>query len=96
MKRNEEFEDMYRRGLDYYIEGDWMNAQTQWQTCSEITGMKHDGPLRHMLEVIDKAKVQAPEGWNQGYDWDLKPEPPDIEYIGSDGNSSSKDSKDGK
>ena len=63
MKRNEEFEDMYRRGLEYYIDGDWMNAQTQWQTCSEITGMKNDGPLRHMLEVIDKGKVQAPEGW---------------------------------
>ena len=30
MKRNEEFEDMYRRGLEYYIDGDWMNAQTQW------------------------------------------------------------------
>lgn len=57
--------------------------------------MKNDGPLLHMNKVIDKTKAQVPDTWNQGYDWDQKPEPPEMEYMNSE-NSSSKNSNDGK
>lgn len=77
-ERNEEFEELYRRGLKSYIDGDWFGASTAWQMASELS--KKDEPLKHMMKVLDKGKNAAPENWNHGYDWDLKPEPPEIDY----------------
>ena len=39
-----------------------------------------------MLELMEKSKQTAPEGWQNAFEWDKKPAPPDLdlEYGGSD------------
>ena len=29
---------------------------------------------------MEKSKAQAPEDWNGAYDWDKKPQPPEMDY----------------
>jgi hypothetical protein len=31
--------------------------------------------------MIEKTKGIAPEDWNGAFDWDVKPQPPEIEFI---------------
>jgi len=49
-----------------------------WNLCSDIN--KDDGPLVHMLTLMEKSKSMPPEEWNGGYNWDTKPIPPEIEF----------------
>lgn len=82
-QRNPEFEQLYDKGLQSYILGDWVQAQMAWQMCSDQ--FKSDGPLAYMLSIMEKTKAMAPENWNGGMNMDLKPEPPEVEYdIGSE------------
>ena len=90
-KRNEEFEELYRRGLESYVSGDWIGSQTAWMLCNETPSMKNDGALIHMNKLMEKSKGQVPDNWNGGFDWDQKPEPPEIEFLSED--ESSKDSE---
>jgi hypothetical protein len=38
---------------------------------------KEDGPTEHFVKLIEKAR-NPPDDWQGAYDWDLKPEPPEI------------------
>lgn len=78
-QRNEEFENMYMKGLESYIQGDWMQAQQAFNFCLDL--MKDDGPLDHMLKLMDKTKAIPPELWNGGLNWDLKAVPPEIDFL---------------
>jgi hypothetical protein len=40
---------------------------------------KEDGPTEHFVKLIEKAR-NPPDDWQGAYDWDLKPEPPEIQY----------------
>ena len=46
-----------------------------------------------MNKIMDKAKNATPENWNHGYDWDLKPEPPEVEYEDHSASSSHESKK---
>jgi hypothetical protein len=76
---NEEFEQNYQRGLDSYIQGDWVQAQMAWNLCVELDPKKQDGALIHMLKLMERTKAQVPDDWKGGYDWDQKLEAPEEE-----------------
>jgi len=84
-QRNTEFEQYYLTGLRYYIEGDWGAAMQEFKVCQEKVGVS-DGPLNHMLRLMDKMEKGAWNmgPWNEGYDWDLKPVPPEVDYFGQE------------
>lgn len=67
---NEELEQHYQRGLDSYIQGDWVQAQMSWKRCEELDPFKLDGAVVHMLKLMESKKAQAPDDWKGGYDWD--------------------------
>jgi hypothetical protein len=68
--------------MEYYIAGDWVGASGFFTRTRELygfVGSKDFGWLRYLIDLMDKTKNQAPEGWNGAYDWDVKPTPPDFE-----------------
>ena len=40
-----------------------------------------DGPLNHMIKLLEKTKAMPPEDWNNAFDWDKKPVPPDVDFL---------------
>ena len=92
-QRKEEFEQLYERGLQNYIGGDWIGSGTAFNLCLEMN--KEDGPTQHFVKLMEKSKQCPPDDWNGAFDWDLKPIPPEIDYIlnnesESDGQNGSK------
>ena len=88
-QRNEEFEQLYEKGLQSYIIGDWIGAQMAFNLCQDklqpqrLEGKdKGDGPLNFMLKLMERTKAMAPDDWNNAYDWDKKPVPPEIDFMG--------------
>ena len=40
-----------------------------------------DGPIDHFMKLMEKFKDQPPDDWDcSAYDWDKKPQPPDMDY----------------
>ena len=75
---------MFFRGLDSYIDGDWVFAQSSFQSAMEkLTPGTKDGPLEYMLKLMDKNKGGAPEEWEttHAFDWDKKPVPPEVDFM---------------
>ena len=72
--------------MEAYIQGDWIQAQGSFFRCRELYGQmgisfKQFGWLTRMLELMEKSKATAPEGWSGAFDWDKKPTPPDLTDI---------------
>uniref|UniRef100_A0A7S3IIS4 Uncharacterized protein n=1 Tax=Strombidium inclinatum TaxID=197538 RepID=A0A7S3IIS4_9SPIT len=77
-QRNDEFENLYAKGLESYINGDWIGAQMAFTMCGDkVDKLIGDGPLNHMRDLMEKSKAMPPDDWKSGYDWDKKPQPPD-------------------
>ena len=89
-EKGQEVDEVFGRGLEAYISGDWMQAQGLFFRCRELYGVafKQYGWLMRMLELMEKSKASAPEAWPGAYDWDRKPTPPDDGECGDgDGDS---------
>ena len=69
-----EFYDFYQKALDNYIDGDWVNAQSNLQTC--LISNPQDGPLRWMMDYLETHKNLAPENWKGVRDLELKQQAP--------------------
>jgi hypothetical protein len=97
-QRSEECFSFFFRGLDSYIDGDWVFAQSSFQSCAEklAPGVK-DGPLEYMLKLMEKTKAVAPEDWDNvhAFDWDKKPIPPEVDFMNNDGTDSEDSGADG-
>jgi len=50
-----------------------------YNLCFELE--KNDGPLLHMMKLMEKTKQMPPEDWAGAYDWDFKPVPPEIDFF---------------
>ena len=73
----EQFENYFERALDSYLKGDWIGASGLFNAAKAEN--KEDGPTEHFCKLIEKAR-NAPDDWQGAYDWDQKPEPPEIQY----------------
>lgn len=79
-QRDNEFEQSFNAGLRGYIDGDWQFAASSFAECKEkLSGT--DGPLEHLIKIIEKGKGQPPDEWANAYEWDKKLEPPTMEEI---------------
>lgn len=81
--KNLDFEDNFDRGLQQYLGGDWLGAQTNFTRCKEISGFE-DGPLKRMWFLMEKTKSTPPDNWAGAFNWDEKPIPPDVEFNVND------------
>lgn len=92
--RNEEAFAFFFRGLESYIDGDWVFAQSSFLSAMEKQSSTFkDGPLEYMIKLMEKSKAVPPEDWdnNHAFDWDKKPIPPEVDFMNND-NSDSEDS----
>lgn len=78
---DDEFTQLYFKGLEGYLGTDWIGAQMAFQMCIDKVGQA-DGPTNHFIRLMEKSKAQAPEDWNGAYDWDKKPVPPELDIFG--------------
>ena len=76
-KSKTEFYDLFQKAIDNYIDGDWVNAQSN--LASAVLLKPHDGPLTWMQEFMDNQKNLAPEDWSGIRDLDLKKSMPEID-----------------
>ena len=60
-QRKPDFYEFYQKALENYIDGDWVNAQSNLNNCAMM--MPNDGPMLWMSEFLEKQKNLAPEGW---------------------------------
>ena len=65
------------KGLDSYIDGDWVNATSNLQNAKMI--MPFDGPLCWLSDYLDSRKNLAPEDWKGVRDLDQKHNVPELE-----------------
>ena len=63
-----DFEEFFQKALDNYIDGDWVNAQSNLASCMMIT--PQDGPMTWMSEFMESQKNLAPETWKGVRDLD--------------------------
>lgn len=84
-QRNEEYELTFSRGLKDYVDGDWLSALMTFQQAKEQIGdINKDGPLKYMIEMIEKNGTQKPDDWKNGFEIDKKPVPPEVLYEDDD------------
>jgi hypothetical protein len=85
IKRNhkKEFKEFFMKGYLNYIEGDWVNAQNNFQQAMVYFPL--DGPSRFFCDFMEKHKNLAPDHWKGCRDLDLKPNPPESNAVGSTG-----------
>jgi class 3 adenylate cyclase len=77
--RNDEFAQLYEKGLQSYLVGDWVGAQMAFNLCQDLE--KNDGALQYMLKLMEKTKALPPEDWQGVFNWDFKPIPPEIDFF---------------
>lgn len=81
-QKDSEMEHLFNTGLRGYLDGDWQYAAQSFAECKEkLPQGTTDGPLEHLIKVIEKAKGNAPDEWQNAYDWDKKPTPPPLDDI---------------
>lgn len=67
--RDEAYDNEFKTGVEYYLDGDWPLAKLHFQMCEEKMDIKkevsftHDGPLKRLMNMIEIAKL-SPEDWN--------------------------------
>lgn len=63
--RNEEAFGFFFRALESYIDGDWVFAYSNFESCkSKQDPNVKDGPLDYMIRMMEKTKQQPPEEWD--------------------------------
>lgn len=84
---SQESHAFYIRGLESYIDGDWVFAQSSFFSAQEkLTPGTKDGPLEYMIKLLEKAKGVAPDDWDgiHAWDHDKKPIPPEVDWMKGD------------
>jgi len=61
-----------------YIDGDFDGAFMAWEIAHGIN--KEYKPLAALFNRIKRCNNTAPEGWENAWDWDVRVEPPEMEY----------------
>ena len=78
-QKKAEFDDFFQKALDSYIDGDWVNAQSNLSQCLVI--MPRDGPMRWMIDYLEGKKNLAPESWKGMRDLDQTQAVPDFDGM---------------
>jgi len=88
-----EYDQHFSKGLDAYLSGEWVKAHESLKVCEEKQ-MTHktnertweDGPLLRLLSILTRSNRFCPDDWtpdgSNAWEWDKKPEPPDVDYFG--------------
>ena len=74
-QHKKEFFDLFEKGYNNYVEGDWVNAQNNLSLAMAFFPL--DGPCRFLHEYMEKYKNLPPDHWKGCRDLDLKPNPPE-------------------
>lgn len=77
-----EFLECFQKARESFFEGDWINANTGLTMAIQYS--PHDGPVKWMMQYIEKHKMQPPDEWKGIRDIDAKQEPPPIDYDKND------------
>lgn len=62
----QEFLETYRKGLDYYLAGDWQKAKEMLQKSNEMmkeSESKCDGPSQTLLSFMESNEWTCPPDW---------------------------------
>ena len=65
-----DFKEAFSKALDNYIDGDWVNAQSNLSNALILNPI--DGPLRWLTDYLEGHKNLAPETWRGCRDLDQK------------------------
>ena len=76
------FVDMFEKAVDFYIEGDWHNAQQNFATAQQLNFA--DGPTKFLMNYLEIQKNISPENWANARDIDEKQKPPDADEAEED------------
>ena len=68
---------MFEKGMNSYIDGDWVNAQGNFNSAFMLKPL--DSPTVFLQEYMDSMKNLAPEDWKGVRDLDKKQQIPEIE-----------------
>ena len=69
-QRKSDFYEFYQKSLENYVDGDWVNAQSN--LTNALMMMPNDGPARWMSTYLERQKNLVPEGWSGFRDLDKK------------------------
>jgi len=83
MMQKQEFYDFYQKALDSYIDGDWVNSQSNLRNCEMTNPL--DGPLRWLSEYLESNKSLAPDNWKGFRDLEKKQEVPEFGITKNEG-----------
>ena len=87
-----EFYENFGKGVEQYILGDWVNAQTSLANAMFL--MPGDGPSSYLSEYMEMSKNMPPDGWKGYRDLDKKQaDPPEFDsaMMGRTGNDGTMD-----
>ena len=73
-----DFYEFFSKALDSYIDGDWVNAQSNIQTAQTVNIA--DGPMKWMTDYMESSKNLAPENWKGFRDLDMKQQAPQENF----------------
>jgi len=62
------FVDLFEKAVDFYIEGDWLNAQQNLTMAAQLNFT--DQPVRFLQEYLERSKNLPPEDWQNARDID--------------------------
>ena len=69
-QRKSDFYEFFQKSLENYVDGDWVNAQSNLNNCLMMNPL--DGPTIWMSEYLEKHKNLAPDTWKGCRDLDMK------------------------
>ena len=63
-KFSKEFFDLWRRGIHFYLDGEWEKAKSSMIETRDYFNNSQDGPSITLLDYMERRGFKAPEDWN--------------------------------